>query len=576
MVVPSRTIDRLRSIIERSRRRARDEKGLVLVYSGMTLTMLVGLGGFAVDVGNWYLQAQRLQRSADAAALAGSVYLPGDASTARSVAQSTLDANVTRAGSTTIGQREGHPTQLSVSVSKNVRSYFVQLVGLESLDLTRNAVGEYRPYVPMGSPANVLGQEPSNADIWERVATRNLQDNYWLNISAASTGKGTGDRYSSGVCGTADACTSQPLPFNNADFSTTGQDYVVRIAPGTTGTLAVQAYDAGFAHVGDNCTANLERTVNGNIQRADMYGTLYRAGNNEPGCTGDNFNGSGASVPNTTYQLFTPEQSRGGSRLISQTGCAPRTYNGTRDNLVPILNPANNAASAAAVRTWFRRWTDVCRLPINTSDMPAGDYILRVSNWDPNNRTVTNAYTGLNRFALRAGFVHTNGTLDATKSNNISLFSKGRLVVYAHDNRGDVIFYIARIHSGAAGRNLTLTLFDIGDAAGGASLSVLPPTDARTGTSPLTQFNGCRYTQPGRTTYSNTNTGCSITGITSGSYDSRIINVEVPIPSNYSCNDASGDGCWTRLRLQYGSGTTQDTTSWEVSLDGNPVRLVIN
>jgi hypothetical protein len=336
----------------------------------------------------------------------------------------------------------------------------------------------------------------------------------------------------------------------------------------TNGTLAIEAFDAGLADVGDNCSDNLTN--------ADTYspaGThLYQAGNTEPACTGDT--ASGGTPPNTTYQLFTPELSSGGSQPIAMTNCQPKTFAGYRGPIVNKVNPASSQYDATFT-SWFRKWNRVCTLYIGGS-MPAGDYILRVSNGN-----LTNV-TGLNRFALRAAMLTSAGEVDTTNTEKISLFAKGRLVVYAHENVGDVTFYIARLQSGAAGRQLTVTLFDIGDAAGGASLSFLPPSDATIDTSndgiangdELTSFSNCTYTPPGTTTFVNTASNCSITGMTSTSYGGRIININVPIPQDYSCNDASSDGCWTRLRIHYGAGSTQDTTSWEVALDGNPVRLV--
>ena len=49
---------------------ARDS-GFVLVWLALMVTALLGMAGLAIDVANWYFQAQRQQKAADAAALAG-------------------------------------------------------------------------------------------------------------------------------------------------------------------------------------------------------------------------------------------------------------------------------------------------------------------------------------------------------------------------------------------------------------------------------------------------------------------------------------------------------------------------
>ena len=59
-------------------RKLRDaENGIALVWFATTLVLLIGTAGFAVDLGWLYLNSSRTQRSADAAATAGVVHLPG-------------------------------------------------------------------------------------------------------------------------------------------------------------------------------------------------------------------------------------------------------------------------------------------------------------------------------------------------------------------------------------------------------------------------------------------------------------------------------------------------------------------
>ena len=65
----------------------------MLVWFALMLVMLIGFAGFAVDVSNWWLQAERLQRAADAGAHAGVVFLPADLPTARTTARSEIAKN---------------------------------------------------------------------------------------------------------------------------------------------------------------------------------------------------------------------------------------------------------------------------------------------------------------------------------------------------------------------------------------------------------------------------------------------------------------------------------------------------
>ena len=48
--------------------------------------------------------------------------------------------------------------------------------------------------------------------------------------------------------------------------------------------------------------------------------------------------------------------------------------------------------------------------------------------------------------------------------------------------------------------------------------------------------------------------------------------VQIPIPANYSCNDADPQGCWVTINYLFAGGVN-DTTSWNAYLLGDPVRL---
>src|SRR5690349_18516080 len=75
-----------------ARRRLRGEKGYALVLAALMLLPLLAFAGFATDVGAWYARANRMQRAADAASLAGVVWMP-DLAQARTVALATAQRN---------------------------------------------------------------------------------------------------------------------------------------------------------------------------------------------------------------------------------------------------------------------------------------------------------------------------------------------------------------------------------------------------------------------------------------------------------------------------------------------------
>ena len=76
-------------------------------------------------------------------------------------------------------------------------------------------------------------------------------------------------------------------------------------------------------------------------------------------------------------------------------------------------------------------------------------------------------------------------------------------------------------------------------------------------------------------------TGCTVSGITSNNYSSGfngvLVVADISVSGNYNCNSASPSGCWFKIQMTYtGGAATQanDTTTWDASIAGDPVRLV--
>src|SRR4051794_27266635 len=70
----------------------RSERGYVLVTTALALVPLLLMSGLAIDYGGNYWLGIKLQRAADAASLAGVIWLP-DFAKAQDVAVQTLEAN---------------------------------------------------------------------------------------------------------------------------------------------------------------------------------------------------------------------------------------------------------------------------------------------------------------------------------------------------------------------------------------------------------------------------------------------------------------------------------------------------
>ena len=55
---------------------APSDSGFVLAQAALLLIPLLIFAAFATDIGSWYLEGQKVQRAADAAALAGVAHMP--------------------------------------------------------------------------------------------------------------------------------------------------------------------------------------------------------------------------------------------------------------------------------------------------------------------------------------------------------------------------------------------------------------------------------------------------------------------------------------------------------------------
>ena len=148
-------------------RRTRDEAGVATVLVAMFFAaVFFGLAALTVDVARWYLEGHRIQKAADAAALAGVTWMPQDLAQATLVARDMSARNgYPNTGNTTVVVAQGSkPSQLKVTVSSTVDNVFGAAFGKETTTITRHAVADYTGPQPMGSPCNTMGNEPAGGN----------------------------------------------------------------------------------------------------------------------------------------------------------------------------------------------------------------------------------------------------------------------------------------------------------------------------------------------------------------------------------------------------------------------------
>jgi hypothetical protein len=550
----------------------RDERGFALIFFTVLMATLLALGGFAVDFWNWNHEGSRMQKAADAAALAGAVFMPANLgnigfTTAKTIAS--RNGYTDGADDVAIDVEKGdRPNQLRVTITKTVQNYFGPLVGATETTIVKHAIGEYEPPVKMGSPINQFGNDP---DSGAAHGSARYPD-FWANVFGAYSTKSKGDAILSTVCnGSTDNCGGS----TNADYDAKGYFYGIEVSAGAAGPLQVEVYDPEFAHVGDNCgntnnlagAAALSPNFNPQFPVSDPS-VRYAIAASSVYCSGDMYysdTGENRGPPWTTYTVRAPDDTPN-DPTNNPVVCAV-DFPGYNADLVTALTATTAQSGAPDLFVkYFRQWYRICTIGTPVE----GKYFLQIQTAKKADGTPTPAGSGANRFAVRAGL---NGNFTTTA---LRIFGEARIGIYANSPAANTTFYLARVLPGAKNRNLVVSFFDTGDAAQAGDITLLPPADSNVGSS----FSGCTYTAPpGNSTgppwgtFGNTQSGCKITGVSSATFNGQWIQFKIPIPDTYDCNADDANGCWTRINFAFPS-SVQDTTTWTAKIEGDPVRLI--
>lgn len=585
---------------------AGDERGFVVVWFALLLLVLVAMAGFGVDVWNWWYTSQKVQRAADAGALAGVPFMPANLNGAAPNATSTATAAITQNGiasGVTVAAVPGKVNQLEVTVTKQVSNFFTSLLGYKTTTITRRATAEFNPPIQMGSPSGHIGNDPDNG----------ATDKHWLNIGAPGVDKHTGDRHADYAnCSSANTyrCSSSGI---NQEYRDGTYVFTVSV-PSSGNDIDIQVYDPELAVGNQNCDNQWLTQGQRDTLKPQGYAdadTRYKSGSSANDyCTGDDDTNLGGRTPQATAWVVRDSSvsqfsaldnpvvasgGPGGACAHQFKGYAPDSASYWFD----LLNTAaGNAKFDADFASAFHRWYTVCHI----TNAQAGKYFIQVRSNVPYDPTkVNNAgyltsaqdppastnIAGQNRYSVR---VVNHGSAAAPPGYGV--YAEGRLPIYTNTLGANTPnFYLARVlpAGGASGRVLALQFFDIGDVAGGpTSLTVTPPPDA-TGT-PITCTRwSANDDQPLPSSSSvDPANSCRVNGMTSadyggGGYNGVLATVRINLPPDYDCGNgyptgsADSNACWVKIQMSYANpAATQanDTTTWNAGIGGDPIRLI--
>jgi Flp pilus assembly protein TadG len=508
-----------------------DDRGFVLVFVAISMTMILLICGFGVDLGAWYREGADLQRAVDAASLAGVTYMPGDPGKAQATVTATLEKNgvVDGVGGMHVDFKPSpvNPHRLEVCVTDDqVETYFTSIINLHPT-IKKCGKAEYELPIPMGSPLNEM-------DAASLGGIDLAIDGY---CSASEDGDQINSRYramfsipnrQTGYVGCPPSSPDDALYYDAKGYT-----YAVAVPAGHS-DIDVEVYDGAYE-------------------------------------TGSAIDGVQAvpSNPQVMNTKFT---------LTDETAGYDQPFAYGNDTVLALSN------DPAFASTWVHLFT----IP---QSAPPGRYRIHVQNTDASGTPCDQNPVGcsdahdLNGFDLRA---HTAGmpfvgcSTITTAANYDAhcpeVFAENHLGVFAHTSTTHASFYLCSIDPFYAGHTLIIDLFDPGE--GGQTIQVqdpggnMVPFTWDTPDSAKDPLNELPFMGSGGTV-----TALDVSGIPGalpgrinpGVFNERLVELRIKLPSDFSSYNGN---TWWKLVYDYGTNRVGDRTTWGVRVDGDPVRLV--
>ena len=502
-------------------RRAHSASGQILVMFAGGMVLLIGVLAVVIDVGSLWNASIHAQLAAEAAALAGVPYMPGDFSTASSLAVAEAGRNgySTSTGATVTPSLNTESSQrLDVTVSSNFNTYFMGVIGIKTVRVTKTATAEYSLPVPMGSPLSNFGDNSGS---------------FWTVIAAQGSDRGNGDAF---------AAYYNPNPTLNTQYDANGYQYAI-VVPAGAGSTNIDLYDATFCAVDPTKGTGDRWLSDPTFPSVSTYFTLW----SDPAATPLDYTDD-VAVAQTGTRF---EHERQSDRSA--------TY---RDTNYTYSSGTLFALPDCTTTTYHNKWWT-----LGTVTTP-GTYRLQITTTMASNPNDQKGTSASNKFGVRA--VTSSSTWKA------SVYGLGKMAIYANISNGTTNFYLARIDAVHAGKSMVVSLFDPGDASGTASIQVMKPTS--TGYTPAT-FSYTADSNANSCCRSGTNV-TSLTTVQSGTsrYNNSWVTITIPLPKTYTAPLPPGEpagtlGGWWKIAYTYDS-TATDSTTWMVQIRGNPVHLV--
>ena len=167
-------------------------RGQVVVIFAGAMLLFAMLSAAVIDLSWYWTSNLRMQRAADAAALAGVVWLPGNPVQAIAVARAEAVKNGYTNGvggyTVTPVPDPSNDRRLMVNITGPVGTYFARIVGISSFQASRDAKADFVLPVPMGSPENYYGVGYLIEPVTTTTTTNGIVTTNFETTSAAPSG----------------------------------------------------------------------------------------------------------------------------------------------------------------------------------------------------------------------------------------------------------------------------------------------------------------------------------------------------------------------------------------------------
>jgi Flp pilus assembly protein TadG len=555
----------------------RPQRGQILIIfaGGMILFML--LMALIIDVG-WYWSSQlKMQRAADAAALAGTVYLPGDYTDANKAALAVAAMNGYVPDSNTSVVTSVDPDnirQLDVTINDQVSTFFLKVVGIKTLNASRSSQALYVVPVPMGSPQNYYG-------VYQLTCVPGFSGcpgtGYNAINDAVSTSTPLVSQGFFGAVITSGGSTENGDMLNptndkannisNPSYTAEGYDYTVVVPAGGGGKLYI--FDPTYCGLGPTPTKATygegDHWIGDSGVPVNTYYRLYDT-KNTPLTTADD-----VLVASSGY-MFTAENQSDQSGLYGtpQSGASVNCAAGK------ITNPATGGY-------WHNKWwlvgsnvpvgNGANQTPGTTSNptgtagnLAAGTYRLQVTTTDPASPNPGSFNSNVNAENMFSIDLPTGG----------QVYGSGSMANWYNITNGTSTFYLAQIDKSYAGKTIQINLWDVGDNQANSYLKIMSPDG---GSQNSIGFSYTSAELDGTAGPSGTVTASGLglqTTSCSGSncstpFNDKLLTILIPLNSSYGTS-LWNSGWW---QVQYNVSSGNDTTTWQVNVLGNPVHLLL-